>query len=420
MEASQDRSIFTEDLSRHYGRLRAVQHVDLAVRSGEIFGFLGPNGSGKSTLIKVLTTILAPTSGRAVVAGHDVAREGDKVRRVIGVALQEVGLDPLMTAREMLVLQARLSGVRAADAKKRAEHLLRAVGLAGDEPRRLVKEYSGGMRRRLDLALALVNRPGILFLDEPTSGLDPASRAAVWEEVRRLNREQGMTIFLTTQYLEEADRLAHRVAIIHQGSIVAEGSPLDLKSEMGNEVVSLSFATPELAARAADVLAGVVDFLIAFVVLLGMMVFYHVTPTANLWSIPLFLLLTLITALGVGLWLSALNVLYRDINYVLPFLTQFWMYISPIAYPTSMVPEKWRLVYALNPMTGVVEGFRWALLGTGQAPGMITLISSLMAIFLFVSGMFYFRRMERLFADIYLQSGKQNPRILLQQDQFPA
>jgi lipopolysaccharide transport system permease protein len=157
---------------------------------------------------------------------------------------------------------------------------------------------------------------------------------------------------------------------------------------------------PRMILPLAAVLAGVLDFLIAFVVLLGMMVFYHVAPTANIWSIPLFLLLTLITAIGVGLWLSALNVLYRDIGYVLPFLTQFWMYISPIAYPTSMVPEKWRLVYALNPMTGVVEGFRWALLGTGQAPGMITLVSSLTALFIFITGMFYFRRMERLFADM--------------------
>ncbi len=157
---------------------------------------------------------------------------------------------------------------------------------------------------------------------------------------------------------------------------------------------------PRMILPLAAVLAGVLDFLIAFVVLLGMMVFYHVTPTANIWTIPLFLLLTLVTAIGVGLWLSALNVLYRDIGYVLPFLTQFWMYISPIAYPTSMVPEKWRLVYALNPMTGVVEGFRWALLGTGQAPGMVTLVSSLTALVIFVTGMFYFRRMERLFADM--------------------
>jgi lipopolysaccharide transport system permease protein len=157
---------------------------------------------------------------------------------------------------------------------------------------------------------------------------------------------------------------------------------------------------PRMILPLASVLAGIVDFLIAFVVLLGMMVFYQVTPTANIWTIPLFLLLALVTATGVSLWLSALNVLYRDINYVLPFLTQFWMYITPIAYPSSMVPEKWRLLYAVNPMTGVVEGFRWALLGSGQAPGLMTLVSSAVAIVLLVSGMFYFKRMERLFADM--------------------
>jgi lipopolysaccharide transport system permease protein len=157
---------------------------------------------------------------------------------------------------------------------------------------------------------------------------------------------------------------------------------------------------PRMILPLASVLAGIVDFLIAFVVLLAMMAFYHVVPTANIWTIPLFLILALITATGVSLWLSALNVLYRDINYVLPFLTQFWMYITPIAYPSSMVPEKWRLLYAVNPMTGVVEGFRWALLGSGQAPGMMTLVSTLVAIILLISGMFYFKRMERLFADM--------------------
>jgi lipopolysaccharide transport system permease protein len=157
---------------------------------------------------------------------------------------------------------------------------------------------------------------------------------------------------------------------------------------------------PRMILPLASVLAGVVDFLIAFVVLLAMMVYYQVVPTANIWTIPLFLLLALITALGVSLWLSALNVLYRDINYVLPFLTQFWMYITPIAYSSSLIPEEWQLIYALNPMTGVVEGFRWALLGSGQAPGMMTLVSSLVAVFLLISGMFYFKRMERLFADM--------------------
>ena len=157
---------------------------------------------------------------------------------------------------------------------------------------------------------------------------------------------------------------------------------------------------PRMILPLASVLAGVVDFLIAFVVLLGMMAYYRMVPTANVWAVPLFLLLALITAIGVSLWLSALNVLYRDINYVLPFLTQFWMYITPIAYASSLIPEKWRLIYFLNPMTGVVEGFRWALLGTGTAPGIMTLVSSLVAIVLLITGMFYFKRMERLFADM--------------------
>lgn len=156
---------------------------------------------------------------------------------------------------------------------------------------------------------------------------------------------------------------------------------------------------PRMILPVSSVLAGVVDFLIAFVVLLGMMVYFRITPTANVWTLPLFLLLALVTAIGVGLWLSALNVLYRDINYILPFLTQFWMYLTPIAYPSSMVPAEWQMVYALNPMTGVVEGFRWALLGTGQPPGMMTLISAGVAVILLVTGMFYFKRMERLFAD---------------------
>jgi len=157
---------------------------------------------------------------------------------------------------------------------------------------------------------------------------------------------------------------------------------------------------PRMILPLASVLAGVVDFLLAFVVLLGMMVLYRITPTANTWMLPLFLLLAIITAIGVGLWLSALNVLYRDINYVLPFLTQFWMFLTPIAYPASMIPERWRVLYALNPMTGVVEGFRWALLGTGQPPGMMTVVSALVALVLLITGMFYFKRMERLFADM--------------------
>ena len=157
---------------------------------------------------------------------------------------------------------------------------------------------------------------------------------------------------------------------------------------------------PRMILPFASVMAGIVDFLIAFIVLLGMMVYFNIFPTINVWVLPFFLLMALVTTIGVGLWLSALNVLYRDINYVLPFLTQFWMFLTPIAYPSSMVPEKWQAVYALNPMTGVVEGFRWALLGTGQPPGIMTLVSSIVSVVLLISGMFYFRRMERLFADM--------------------
>jgi lipopolysaccharide transport system permease protein len=157
---------------------------------------------------------------------------------------------------------------------------------------------------------------------------------------------------------------------------------------------------PRMILPLSSVMAGVVDFLIAFVVLLGMMVFFNISPTVNIWVLPLFLLLALVTAVGVGLWLSALNVLFRDINYILPFLTQFWMFVTPVAYPSSMVPSEWQVIFALNPMTGVIEGFRWALLGTGQPPGILTLVSSIVAVFLLISGMFYFKRMERLFADM--------------------
>ena len=172
------------------------------------------------------------------------------------------------------------------------------------------------------------------------------------------------------------------------------------RSLVANSHMITNIYFPRMILPLSSVMAGVVDFLIAFIVLLGMMVFYNIFPTVNVWVLPIFLLLALVTAVGVGLWLSALNVLFRDINYILPFLTQFWMYLTPIAYPSSMVPSKWQAIYALNPMTGVVEGFRWALLGTGQPPGIMTLISSIVAVVLLISGMFYFRRMERLFADM--------------------
>jgi ABC-2 type transport system ATP-binding protein len=210
--------------------VEAVRGVDLQVDSGEVFGFLGPNGAGKSTTVKMLTTLLSITGGRARVAGLDVAREPDAVRRRIGVALQEAGLDPRQTGRELLVLQGRLFDLSAGEAAARAVDLLELVELtdAADRP---IKGYSGGMKRRLDLASALVHQPEVLFLDEPTTGLDPASRLTVWDEVRRIN-ERGTTVFLTTQYLEEADQLCERLAIIDDGRIVREGTPTQLKAEL--------------------------------------------------------------------------------------------------------------------------------------------------------------------------------------------
>jgi ABC-2 type transport system ATP-binding protein len=215
---------------------RAVDGIDLTVAPGEIYGFLGPNGAGKSTTVHVLTTLLPPTAGTARVGGHDVVKEGPKVRSLIGVALQEAALDPLLTGRDHLRLQATLQGVRKDRRRAHADELLERVGLsdAGD---RKVSGYSGGMKRRLDLALALVHLPRILFLDEPTTGLDPQSRTSLWEEVARLRREEGVTVFLTTQYLEEADVLADRVGIIDQGKLVAEGTPAALKAEIGRPSV---------------------------------------------------------------------------------------------------------------------------------------------------------------------------------------
>jgi ABC-2 type transport system ATP-binding protein len=212
------------------GEIEAVRGVDLTVERGEVFGFLGPNGAGKSTTVKMLTTLLTITAGRAWVAGVDVAAEPDTVRKKIGVALQEAGLDPRQTGRELLVLQGRLFGMTTATAAGRAEALLALVELEDAADRR-IKGYSGGMKRRLDLASALVHEPDVLFLDEPTTGLDPASRLTVWDEVRRIN-ERGTTVFLTTQYLEEADRLCERLAIIDDGTIVREGTPAQLKADL--------------------------------------------------------------------------------------------------------------------------------------------------------------------------------------------
>jgi ABC-2 type transport system ATP-binding protein len=232
-------AIAAAGLTKHFkGDIRAVDGIDLSIPEGEIFGFLGANGSGKTTTVRILTTLLRPTAGSAHVAGFDVVREPGAVRKAIGVALQEAGLDDIQTGRELLTLQARLYRLPAADVKPRVDHLLQVVDLADAADRR-IKTYSGGMQRRLDLAAALVHRPRVVFLDEPTTGLDPISRDAIWRYVAELNKAEGVTFFLTTQYLEEADRLADDVAIMDAGRIVAQGSPAALKASIGTDVITL-------------------------------------------------------------------------------------------------------------------------------------------------------------------------------------
>ncbi len=231
-------AIVARRLTREFPGVRAVDALDLSVEQGQVFGFLGQNGSGKTTTIRMLTTLLRPTSGEAFVAGLDVQRQPALVRARIGVALQEVGLDDLQTGRELLTLQGRLFGLHPQTLRRRIDELLEVVELEDAADRR-IGTYSGGMKRRLDLASALIHEPGIVFLDEPTTGLDPISREALWRYVESLNREQGVTFFLTTQYLEEADRLADEVAIIDRGHVVAKGSPAALKATVGADVVSL-------------------------------------------------------------------------------------------------------------------------------------------------------------------------------------
>jgi ABC-2 type transport system ATP-binding protein len=232
---------------------RAVDGIDLVVAPGEIYGFLGPNGAGKSTTVHMLTTLLPPTEGTARVAGYDVAQQGPQVRAVIGAALQEAALDPLLTGREHLRLQAALQALPRAERAPRADELLTRVGLTEAADRR-VGGYSGGMKRRLDLAMALVHRPRVLFLDEPTTGLDVQSRTALWDEVERLARRNAVTVFLTTQYLEEADALADRIGIIDGGHIVAEGTPATLKAEIGRPTVEVVPVDEADAERLAAVL----------------------------------------------------------------------------------------------------------------------------------------------------------------------
>ena len=244
-------------LVRQFNQVTAVDRVDLGIPRGEIYGFLGPNGAGKTTMVRVLCTLLAPTAGQAVVAGYDVGTEPERVRLRIGVALQEAALDPKQTGAELLRLQGRLYGLSRAETEARLNELAPLIDI-GDALARPIGTYSGGMKRRLDLAAALIHNPEILFLDEPTTGLDPVSRARMWDEVRRLNHDLNMTIFLTTQYLEEADELADRVGIINDGRIVAEGTPAELKHSVGNDVIVADVdGRGEASRRAVEQLPGV-------------------------------------------------------------------------------------------------------------------------------------------------------------------
>ena len=234
--AKDNEAIYTKGLVRTFGPVRAVDGVDLGVHQGEIFGFLGPNGAGKTTVIRMLITLLTPTAGEIWVAGYDVVREPNEVRLRIGAAQQDASLDNKQTGRELLRLQGRLYGLSRREADRRIAELsdLVDIGTAMD---RMIATYSGGMKRRLDLAAALIHKPQVLFLDEPTNGLDPVSRSRIWDEVRDINSGLGVTIFLTTQYLEEADALAHRVGIIDRGRLAAQGVPADLKRALGSDLI---------------------------------------------------------------------------------------------------------------------------------------------------------------------------------------
>ena len=253
-----NRTIVAEGLVKRFKDFVAVNGVSFEVASGEVYSFLGPNGAGKSTVVSMLTTLVQPTGGRATIGGYDVVRQAGEVRRIAGVALQEIGLDPIMKAPELLTIQGRLFGLSSKQARARADELLQLVKLT-DVTARPVGKYSGGMRRRLDLAVSLVHQPDILFLDEPTTGLDPASRRDIWSEIRRLNAELGMTIFLTTQYLEEADELAGRIAIINHGQIQVEGTPAALKAKVGGESINVTFADTAMAEQAQSEIAELAE-----------------------------------------------------------------------------------------------------------------------------------------------------------------
>lgn len=244
-------------LERSFGDVKAVRGVDLQVGAGEIYGFLGPNGAGKSTVVKMLITLLAPTGGKATVLGHDIVDGANEIRLRIGAALQDASLDEKQTGRELLRLQGALYGLTRAETDGRIDELSTLIEFEAID--RMLGTYSGGMRRRLDLAASLIHNPELLFLDEPTTGLDPTSRARVWDEVRALNTQLGTTIFLTTQYLEEADELAGRVGIINEGLLVGEGTPDDLKRSIGADVVQVRLRSDDGPAIAALEQLDVVD-----------------------------------------------------------------------------------------------------------------------------------------------------------------
>ena len=253
-----DYAVITQALSRNFGDIEAVDSIDLRIPRGEIYGFLGPNGAGKTTLVRMLITLLMPSSGSATVAGYDIVRQPNDIRLRIGAALQDAALDLKQTGRELLRLQGRFYGLSRRDVDTRFDDLADLIDI-GDAVDRLVGTYSGGMKRRLDLAASLIHNPEILFLDEPTTGLDPISRVRVWDEVRRVNRERDVTIFLTTQYLEEADELADRVGIINRGRLMVEGTPSELKRSLGNDVIIAQVdGHAEQALEAVQHLEGVV------------------------------------------------------------------------------------------------------------------------------------------------------------------
>jgi ABC-2 type transport system ATP-binding protein len=250
-------AIVVERLEKRYKQVRALDGVSFGVREGEVFGLLGPNGAGKSTTVRILATLTKSDAGRAEVAGHDVRREAGKVRRAIGYVPQDSGVDQYGTGRENLILQGHVQGMGGAELKQRVAELLGLVGIA-DAADRIVKTYSGGMRRRLDIALGLVHRPKVLFLDEPTTGLDPEARVQMWAEVGRLARQESLTILLTTHYLEEADELADRLAIVSRGQIVVEGTPPQLKATFRGDAVHLVLSNRRMddACRIVERLGG--------------------------------------------------------------------------------------------------------------------------------------------------------------------